>query len=334
MNIEPYIEEFANKNHRGKPYSKIVKSVLLGGKEYSLNSKSCYRESEYLSYDIQDCVQRYPKNKDHAIALFKALVEFLEDKGVGIPEIKFPEIPVSNTFERLMYIAKYIQAGQPISELPNKLWVSDRTIEEDLSRLRGYTDPIQVQGRKFFIPDDTITRENGRFIQQSTMHPIFLAENLTQVLTMLKGLKIMAENPLYRPYAEASGREIWNQLSLYARKRIRFVLRELLPEDLEWYESLTGWDKEDGYFHTERDLSVRRYEGASVVLDCMKNGKSFCVEYDNNGEHLFYKDCLFDEEAYRSDHYGIPVNCSAGRIRLQTDQVIRSAYTIEELTAD
>lgn len=133
-----------------------------------------------------------------------------------------------------MFIAKYLQEDEnKISELPDILWVSGRTIEEDISRLRGIEDPIQICGRKFFIPDTT--RENGSVRFPSTAHPLFLAENLTQILIMLKGLKTMSENPLYEPYAVQTGREIWNQLSSYAKKRIRFVLSEMMPEDLTWY---------------------------------------------------------------------------------------------------
>ena len=125
-----------------------------------------------------------------------------------VPEIDFPPIPVSNTFERLMFIAKYLQGkDSKISDLPDILWVSNRQIETDLSRLRGLDDPIQVCGKKFYIPDTE--REDGRITFQSTAHPVFLAENLTQILIMLKGLKAMAENPMFRPYAESSAKEIW-----------------------------------------------------------------------------------------------------------------------------
>lgn len=333
MDIKSYIDEFAAKNHRHKPYSKIVKTLLVGGKPYSLNMRSHYVESEYLEESIRTSVKGYSSNKDNAIAMYKDLVAFLEKKKVKLPKIEFPPISVSNTFERLMYIAKYIQEDKPISDLPDKLWISDRQVEEDLSRLRGKIDPIQIQGRKFYIPEKDISRENGMFRLTSTLHPIFLAENLTQVLITLKGLKAMSENSLYRPYAEETGREIWNQLSPYARNRIRVVLRDILPDDLKWYESLSGLEG-DNYFHTEAAVSQRYCEGASVLLDAMKNGKTFCVEYDNNGMSCFYKDCIFVKHGEWDGPMSIIVDCSEGRIELVVDKVIRSAYTIEELTAN
>ena len=109
MDISRHIEEFARKNHRYKPYSKICRKMLLGGMPYSLNSQKGYEESEYLPYNIRSCVQAYASTKDTAIELFKDLVLYLEAEGVDVPQIDFPPIPVSNTFERLMFIAKYLQ---------------------------------------------------------------------------------------------------------------------------------------------------------------------------------------------------------------------------------
>ena len=332
MNISRYIDEFVKKNHRRKPYSKICRKMLTGGMPYSLNSQMGYEESEYLPYNIRSCVQAYASTKDTAIELFKDLVSYLEAQGVAVPEVNFPPIPVSNTFERLMFIAKYLQEKENhISELSDILWVHPRTIEEDLSRLRGYNDPIQVCGKAFYITDTD--RQDGRISFQSTAHPIFLAENLTQVLILLKGLKEMSENPLFRPYAVQSAREIWEQLSPYAKDRICYVLRELLPEDCSWYESLAEKGT-DNHFHTEAEISRNKYVRSNVVLDCIKNGKSFCVEYqDDDGVH-FFKDCVMEEGSYRSAEHGIIVNCSEGRVRLLLDKIIRSTYTVEELVSD
>ena len=333
MNISVYITEFVKKNHRYKSYSKIYKTVLTGGKPYSMSSQAGYQESAYLPYTIKSCVQAYTSNKDTAIELFKDFVSFLEGKGVDVPQVSFPPVPVSNTFERLMFIAKYLQGEDSrISKLPDILWVSDRQIETDLGRLRGMDDPIQVCGKKFFIPDTE--RKSGRLNFQSTAHPLFLAENLTQILVMLKGLKEMSKDPLYRFYAEETAGEILEQLSDYAKGRIRFVMQELMPEDFSWYESLQ-LPKDSNHFRTEEAVSRIHNHGAGVMLDCIKNGKSFCVEYQEKDNIRLYKDCVMEVGGcHAGNRPGIIVNCSAGRVRLLIDNVIRSAYTVEELTAE
>ena len=334
MNIENLIHDFVNLNKRRRsvPYHKICATLLTGSKPYSLNSQPGYWESEYLPSNIRNSVMAYSSNKDTAIALYRDLIVFLTGKGVSVPPISFPPIPISNTFERLMFIAKYLQdENNRISDLSEKLWVSDRTIEEDMKRLRDDVDPIQVCGKKFFI-SGTERRDGGiRF--QSTAHPIFLAENLTQVLVMLKGLRVMAENPLYEPYALQTGREIWNQLSVYAKNRIRFVLQDLMPEDSSWYEKLAEVN-DDYYFHTETACSQIYNSGSSVILDCIKNGKPFCVEYEEDGKISVYSDCRMERNSYSTKPLSIIVNCSGGRIRLLLDHIIRSAYTMEELAAN
>ena len=334
MNISRYIDRFVKKNHRYKAYSKICRKMLLGGMAYSLNSQEGYEESEYLPYNIKSCVQAYTSTKDTAIELFKDLVRYLEAEGVCVPQINFPPIPVSNTFERLMFIAKYLQEKENrISDLTDILWVNPRTIEDDLSRLRGINDPIQVCGKAFYIPDTE--RQNGRLSFPSTAHPIFLAENLTQVLIILKGLKEMSLNPLFRPYAVQSAQEIWEQLSPYAKDRICYVLKNLIPEDCSWYESLaeTGTDN---HFHSEEEVSRNCYVNSNVVIDCIKNGKSFCAEYRGDDGIHFYKDCVMEMGSYRMTDQGITiiVNCSEGRVRLQLDRMVRSTYTVEELVSD
>ena len=107
-----------------------------------------------LPINIPACVKAYSRDKDNAIRMFREFVDCLETKGIQFGEIKFPPIPVSNSFERLMFIAKYLQDEKSrVDDLQDVLWISSRQVEEDLKRLRGVDDPIQVCGKKFYIPD-------------------------------------------------------------------------------------------------------------------------------------------------------------------------------------
>lgn len=62
MNITQYVERFLRKDHRSKPYSKKYKTVLAGGKLYSMNMQNGYEESEYLLTTIKECVVQYTLN--------------------------------------------------------------------------------------------------------------------------------------------------------------------------------------------------------------------------------------------------------------------------------
>ena len=331
MRIDIFFDEFINSEslRYDTDLRKTAKALLKGSKPYSLTKMPEFGESEYLAENIKSSVKAAPRGKDSAIRAYKAFVSFLRQKGVEV-EVTFPPIPIENSFERQMYIAKYLQDEKAkISELEDILWVSGRTIDQDLQRLyRGSADPIQVCGRPFFIPGGE--RANGQIRTPSTAHPLFLTENLTQIIVMLKGLRIMAENPIYTRYAEATAADIWQQLSDYAKKRIHFVLRELLPDDLSWYEKLeVSYEK----FVTERDCSVN----GNVLLDCFKNDKAFCVEYrGDDGDVTFYDDChvIPGSHKYSGNGISVEVNCRQGVKTLESDRVVRSAYSVEELAAD
>lgn len=66
MDITQHINDFVKQNQRrrNKPYYKICKNLLVGGKPYSLNSQTNYTESEYLPSNIRDSVAAYSSNKD------------------------------------------------------------------------------------------------------------------------------------------------------------------------------------------------------------------------------------------------------------------------------
>lgn len=302
----------------------VAKSLLAGGNSYSLNAQEGFNEPEYLEVNIKNCVMAYTRNKDVAIQIFRLFVEFLGENGIKA-EVNFPEISVSSSFERQMYIAKYLQErGAKISDLPDLLWVSQRTIENDLNKLRGLDDdPIQICGRKFIIEDTD--RQNGGLHFSSTAHPIFLTENLTQVTILLKGLKLMAGNPALTEYAEATAISIWQQLSHYAKKRIRYVLTELLPdEDADWFTSLERDERRS--FRTERTCS-----GSNALLECLKNDMPFIVEYQNGEKSRIIRNCRYIRGSTDLFAERIKVQSDEGEIWLDADKVIRVCHADEEL---
>ena len=139
---------------------------------------------------------------------------------------------------------------------------------------------------------------------------------------MLKGLKIMSENPLYKDYAQLAASDIWGQLSDYAKTRIDFVFSELLPEDLTWYKNLKMNDEET--FLTEQQCSEGNH-----ILDCLKNGKTFYAECNTPNGVRIYRQCCCLSHTY--DGHGIEIECTEGRVRLNIDEVIKTAYTAEGL---
>lgn len=323
MDIRPYIEEYGRKKKfYGLPYSaEIVRNLIIGNNDYALVRQEHYQNSSYLADNIKSSVRRYTRDKKAAINIYKHFLEYLCEKGISA-EVTFPPIDSSNSFERLMFIAKYIQDKRhKTADIADLLWVSEQTITKDIRKLLGEDDdPIQICGKVFRV--DGIDRSGGEVHTPATAHPLFLTENLSQVIVILKGLKAMAENPLYSEYARLTAADIWEQLSDYAKTRIHFVLSTLLPEDLSWYEGLRK--KNNSSFFPEACCSQ-----GNNILYCIKHEKPFFVEYNGENGICIYSRCRFIPQTYNET--SIEVDCNAGRICLQLDRIIKTAYTAENL---
>ena len=127
MDIAPYVEAFAQKKRSPSLLydMKTARNLLKGDGEAALVHQEFYENSEYLAANIKDSVRAYSRNKDVAIHIYKDFLKFVKEKsGIEIA-VEFPPISISNTFERLMFIAKYLQDPRhKVSDLPDRLWVS------------------------------------------------------------------------------------------------------------------------------------------------------------------------------------------------------------------
>ena len=290
-------------------------------------------DSDEMDDAIRETVKGYSSSKTSAVDILSRFLKFLKEKCSFDPEISFPPIDISNSFERLMYIAKALQSSEiRISDLEDILWVSKRTIEDDLARLRG-KDPIQIMGKPFII-DETI-RKDDTLKFSSTAHPLFLTFNLTQVIATLKGLKAMSREPALKNYAMYSAVSIWMQLSPYAKERILYVMENLIPDDVSWYRDLEM--DEEGMFRTE-EMSRRGSQGASVLMDCIKNGKTCIIEYpkdedEENPERdsVFYTGCRVIPRSHDRDWNSVDVICDQGHKTVILAKILRSSYSEEGL---
>lgn len=315
----------------GAPYARYLKT--LGYRELTVhnlfqkflkNYKLEYLDSEEISYAIEETVRGYSSDKSTAIQIFQQFVAYLSQHLKMEVPVTFPPIDVSNSFERQMYIAKELQNNEKtVQDLSHELWVSPRTIEEDLSRLRGLSgDPIQICGKPFIINETS--RRDGLVEMASTVHPFFLTFNLTQVVTLLKGLKKTAQDPGFHQYAMVSARAIWQQLSPYAKKRILYVTEHLIPDDLEWYKSLE--ENNPHMFYTELECS--HTQGVRGVLYCLKNEKPCFIEWRTpDGGIAFLSNCKivnFTGETITILYENKPMT-------LATESILRSGSSYQDL---
>ena len=320
--MNDYIAEFMEKQKlRHDPDAETMNNLLIGVHKWAFIKQPYYEDPDALECNIRNSIKGYTRDKDAAIRVYKKFLEFLNEKGIP-SEVHFPPIPISNTFERLMYIAKFIHDPErKIYELSDELLQSQDRIDGDIKKLRGEDgDPIQICGKVFKINETK--RSKGKIASASTVHPLFLTPNLTQIIVMLKGLKAMSENQHYANYARNTAADIWEQLSDYAKNRIRYVLSDLMPDDLSWYESL---ERTDNHFRTEYECSVNN----DVIVDTIKNGKTCFVQAIEGNEPVIYHNCRIVSEY--DDFTRFKITSDEGEKMLTSENYIRSAYTPEEL---
>jgi hypothetical protein len=308
----------ANRNTKAE---KLLRKWYLQNKCLAADKEITADGLEKLVESIRNFITS-SNNKKGTIEFYKIFCEYLAKKSLPV-EINWPPVDVSNRLERLLYIVKYLQDRQDrdaIPDLENVLLTSKRTIEEDLSILRKGTE---IFGRSFRA--DGIERHSGRIDFSSTIHPILLTPNLTQVLIMLRELKkVCDKEKAFQEYARHMAVNIWQQLSDYARERICVVSEKLMSEDAEWYKQLNETESEE-YFQTEADISRR---GKDVILDCLKNEKKCYIECKNeDNASVFLENC----KIIKMPGDKVELESSGGFVTLALDSILRSAYTKEEI---
>jgi len=301
-----------------KKNSRRDDSYFLQDQGISANEEINANGLESLTASIKDSIKR-SSNKKGTIEVYKIFCEYLEKKSILV-KIDWPTVDISNRLECILFIAKYLQDGKPKSELENILMLGEKTINEYVKTLEEGTEFL---GTPFRV--DTTRRHRNRIDFPSTVHPILLTPNLTQVLIMLKELKaVYVRKKIFQEYAWHLAVNIWQQLSDYARDRILYVLENLMPEDIDWYKELDEAERE-GHFQTEEYLSRR---GSDSILDCLKNRKKCHIEYKNeDGSVVFLQDCTVIKLSGDS----IVVEHAEGASELMESRILRSAYTKEEL---
>jgi hypothetical protein len=279
----------------------------------------------YIDKAITSSLKKYPKSKITGVAVYKHFLEFINEQCGTSISIAFPEWLPGTTLERRIQIAKMLQdPGTELSQVEDSLYIGSKTISNDLKLLKGEDDDaLEVMGQTLTVD---IERRRGSVTFPSTVHPLFLTFNLTQVITMLEGLKKMSEDMVYKNYAVVSGKMIWSQLSDYAKRRI-FTVSEGLEINTDWYKSLdTDINKVKNLFNSEMRCSSE-YGGNSLAY-CYKNGQTCFIDYlDADGKTIIYEN--YRIVSFPDDKVIIEKDCQ--QLVLQTDRIVKAALTGKEL---
>lgn len=152
-----------------------------------------------------------------------------------------------------------------------------RTVQRDLVALR---DGINVLGTTIRIEETTEGHSLKSY--QSTVHPVFLALNLTELTALLKLLEERVNDPVYGGIFES----IYNQLTDYAQDR---VIPLLSRRHVRGSATVNRLDQE--YVHTihyllksqtEVDIAYSTRNGDRITRKCLVKS------YDDLGQTLAF----------------------------------------------
>lgn len=180
-------------------------------------------------------------------------------------EKKFYDYP----FERQLEIAKFLHTPKSIEEIEEKFCIDPRTRQADLKALE---EGISVLGSTIKIKK---VKKGRRFYYKTTLHPVFLPLNLTEVYAMTKYLdNTIKDNDPNAAIIRNISNRIKAQLSDYAYSKV-------FPdqERENWINSYVN----------DESLAHQR-EGIRCYL--MKSGQSCRFIYNNNeytGKIVFFK---------------------------------------------
>ena len=215
------------------------------------------------------------KNINHYI--YCQYIKFLnKEKGMSIE--KLPRY--YSELERRLEIIKRIHNGSNASEISDmayELLLDESNIRRDLRIISD--GEMSVMGQRVKVEYHQQYDKNGEECILSTAHPLFLVQNLEQIIALLNGLKYSYEIYGYKEYARETAISIWMQLSDYATNRILNELpKEELKIDIDWYKMIDD----------EAEERKIKLEEEDYIIDSFKT-EEFISNLGKNKEHSYLK---------------------------------------------
>lgn len=286
-----FIEKYIKQNIVGEKEKEFFHNLLLDKKNSFIAQWD--KADGDIVLAIKNAVVGDPGGKTEALLRMKRFSSYLKRQGVEF-DVDWPPIEdIGNRYERLVFILREMQTYErtdgligenATSYLAAKLWVSERTIDEDFSYLKSPGDsslPKSIFRESLVI--NGMKRSKGVVEFASTAHPVFLVENLTSILVMTEALLEKAKDSLYREQAMVTARRIWKQLTPYARERIIALLHEAYTDNSEelrlFSVMVEGVDAETNAFREER---TEHMSPMGSLLNAMKMATPCRVEYLKN----------------------------------------------------
>lgn len=294
--LKGLIEEYITKKVKGADEKEHVRQLLL------VELKP-YLEEEQLPFDISleslqvreayrqkiadafvDLLSKTSNSKEYTQKRIVSFAEYL--KKIYNVDLNLDEVfkrEAVNPYERLVDLLKTLQEGKTKQELLDYYSISRKPLEKDINELVMGTN---ILGQKVKIRDTQ--RDQNRITYQSSIHPIFLPLNMTEVYYLIMGLKSLStdnEAMTNKTFDHLANR-IYCQLSDYGRNKIDKKGKAMgikFPHEDEF-------EKYNGSIDEEKMSTLNR---KNTLAYLWKAGNK-CTVHMNNNEMEVIVDCYID----------------------------------------
>lgn len=248
--IEEFIASQSNKDKK-KTITNVLDEKFISEIKDKITMQDLKEEKESALIQLKDAMEevmiglKFSKRSGYNI--FDLFLKYLnKNYNTNLKIGYFIKKPLEDTTERKIDMLKKLQGdGKTADELSEIYTLRARTIHKDLTALEKGIDFLQQ-----YIKID-LESKNGKKYYSSTVHPIFLPLNMTEVYAMTVGLKKVAKNTLYQSILDDMADWIYSQLSPYAHKIINKSLN-LQRSNISYSAREQKFLKEDCLFDKNR----------------------------------------------------------------------------------
>ncbi|MCB2291333.1 hypothetical protein LGK97_16525 [Clostridium sp. CS001] len=306
QSIDKYLSEIRDSKEKTVCTTLLINNFLAcikgklneKGKKYELVLDLKANSWDWITFvDAVEETMRHCQDKKKSYDRLKLYFTWL-NRNYGtrfiIDEICPDRKAFESDIERQLDIVKYLQGtAKTMDALKEHYWLNEKNIRPDLTAL---DNGIEFQNQKIKIEVDRERSSDGKqqLKYKSTMHPVFMPLNLTQVYALTVGIKKISKNTQYDNILNDLSNWVYSQLSDYAKN----IINEFIET---WEEPITFENRKQRY-HSEEEI----FEENQI-----------------NRYHYYEKCSKIIIVTYASDHGDEDVLVAEGRVRVKDSSNIQ-----------
>src|SRR5690625_1177671 len=235
--------------------------------------ESVKQDPESFVMKTVDHIHSYTRSKKRLVDSLRKFFTYLNERyslHINV-DLYLPIGRYMTTYERHIELLKFLHEEPKTREqIAEHFGISATTLQKDINLL---------QSGKFDFLDYKmkidLERENNTY--DSTIHPVFLPLNLSEVYALTIGLKMLGENHIFSDIYDYIAQTIYSQLSPYGKKII---------EESAKKEQLTLEEIDEKAYRYEYDLldELLKSKRQGMYTYFIKSGEQCEIEYREAGE--------------------------------------------------